>query len=92
MNEIRVLLGLCESHDPTDKDRVHLKKLVRELKSKNDSMQKDMKHMEQVIEQLKGGKYNELEAGKMISDDEIKRLRKNLEDNDRQITELQKEN
>lgn len=46
MNEIRVLLGLCESHDPTDKDRVHLKKLVRELKSKNDSMQKDMKHME----------------------------------------------
>lgn len=32
MNEIRELLGLVESHDPTDKDRVYLKKLVRELK------------------------------------------------------------
>jgi hypothetical protein len=43
MNEIRELLGLCESNDPTDKDRAHLKKLVRELKSRNDQMVKDMR-------------------------------------------------
>ncbi len=43
MNEIRELLGLCESHDPTDKDRAHLKKLVRELKSRNESMTREMK-------------------------------------------------
>jgi len=83
MNEIRELLGLCESHDPTDKDRAHLKKLVRELKSRNDSMAKDMRQMEQVIESLKAGKFNELEAGKLISGDEIHRLRRNLEDNER---------
>jgi len=49
MSEIRQLLGICESHDPTDKDRAHLKKLVRELKTRNESMQKDMRSMEQVI-------------------------------------------
>ena len=32
MQEIKELLGICESHDPTDKDRAHLKTLVRKLK------------------------------------------------------------
>lgn len=36
MNEIKELLGICETQDPTDKDRAHLKKLVRELKIRND--------------------------------------------------------
>ena len=36
MNEIKELLGICESRDPTDVDRAHLKKLIRELKSRND--------------------------------------------------------
>jgi hypothetical protein len=39
--------------------------------------------MEQVIDQLKSGKFNELEAGKLISGDEIHRLRKNLDENER---------
>jgi len=41
MNEIKELLGICESRDPTDVDRAHLKKLIRELK--------DIKNMESVI-------------------------------------------
>ena len=36
MNEIKELLGICESRDPTDVDRAHLKKLIRELKNRND--------------------------------------------------------
>jgi hypothetical protein len=32
MQEIKELLGICESKDPTDKDRAHLKTLVRTLK------------------------------------------------------------
>jgi cell shape-determining protein MreC len=36
MKEIKELLGICESNDPTDKDRVHLKTLVRKLKQRND--------------------------------------------------------
>jgi hypothetical protein len=74
MNEIKELLGICETKDPTDIDRAHLKKLVRELKTRNDQMIKDMKTMEQVIESLKGGRFNELESGKMLSGEEIRRL------------------
>jgi hypothetical protein len=36
MTEIKELLGICEARDPTDKNRAHLKKLVRELKQRND--------------------------------------------------------
>lgn len=36
MLEIKQLLGICETNDPTDVDRAHLKKLIRELKSRND--------------------------------------------------------
>ena len=46
LREIRELLGVCEARDPTDKNGVHLKKLVRELKNRNDTMVKDIKQME----------------------------------------------
>ena len=59
MNEIKELLGICESKDPTDVDRAHLKKLIRELKSRNDTMQREMKHMDQTISHLKQGTMNE---------------------------------
>ena len=32
MNEIKELVGIAESRDPTDRDRFHLKTLVRKLK------------------------------------------------------------
>lgn len=44
------------------------------------------------MDSLKRGKFNELEAGKAISSDEIQRLRRNIEDTERQIQDLQKEN
>ena len=62
IQEIKELLGICETKDPTDKDRAHLKKLIRELKSRNDVMTRDFKQMEEVISQLKGGKFNEVKA------------------------------
>lgn len=37
MQEIKELLGVCEPRDPTDRDKAHLKKLVRELKQRNDT-------------------------------------------------------
>lgn len=36
MDEIKELLGICETKDPTDKDRAHLKTLVRKLKLRNE--------------------------------------------------------
>ena len=79
MMEIKELLGICESHDPTDKNQAHLKKLVRELKTRNDQMTKDMKQMEQVIENLKEGKFGDLENGKLLSVDEIRRLKEEVD-------------
>ena len=38
MNEIKQLVGIAESNDPTDRDRFHLKTLVRKLKLKVDSL------------------------------------------------------
>ena len=32
MNEIKGLVGMAESHDPTDKDRFNLKTIIRNLK------------------------------------------------------------
>ena len=40
------------------------------------------------MDSLKKGKFNELEAGKAISSDEIQRLRRNIEDTERQIQDL----
>lgn len=92
MQEIKELLGICETTDPTDKDRVNLKKLVRELKTRNDQMVKDIKTMEKVIEQLKEGRYNELESGKSLSKDELTRLKEELEEKYSEIEELQRDN
>ena len=45
MSEIKELLGICESKDPTDKDRAHLKTLVRKLKQRNDNLTVENKEM-----------------------------------------------
>ena len=76
MQEIKELLGVCESRDPTDVNRAHLKKLVRELKSRNDQMTQEVKELERVVEQLKSGRFNEIEAGRHMSRDEIERMRR----------------
>jgi hypothetical protein len=50
MSEIKELLGICETKDPTNRDRAHLKKLIRELKARNDQMTSEMQDLERVVE------------------------------------------
>lgn len=77
--EIQELLGICENTDPTNKDRAHLKKLIRELKSRNDTMQREMKTMEKVIDQHKSGAFNLGDSAKIMSQEEIDSLKADLE-------------
>lgn len=49
MLEIKELLGVCESRDPTDKNQAHLKKLVRELKSRCDTRESEVRELEKVV-------------------------------------------
>ncbi len=83
---------MCESRDPTDVDRAHLKKLVRELKQRNDQMNGEVRELRKVVEQLKDGKYNELEVGKHLTRDEISRLERRLEEAERLREEMAREN
>jgi len=53
MQEIKELLGICETKDPADKDRVHLKTLVRKLKQRNEQLQTDKAQLENTIGVLK---------------------------------------
>jgi hypothetical protein len=76
-------LGVCESKDPTDVDRLHLKKLIRELVKRNEDLTCEMRTLNTVIEQLKEGRYNEIEAGKHLSQEEISRLQKQLQEAER---------
>ena len=48
--------------------------------------------MEHVIEQLKSGTFNMAAAGKTVSDEEANRLRRELEEADKIIIELQTDN
>ena len=69
-----------------------MKKLVRELKQRNESMSSEVKDLERVVEQLKQGRYSEMESSKHLTGDEIRRLQMRLEETDRAREELQREN
>ena len=56
----------AESNDPTDRDRFHLKTLVRKLKLKVDSLTDENQQMAGVIDSIKSGRYNESESAKLI--------------------------
>jgi len=79
MDEIKELMGICESKDPTDKDRFHLKTLVRKLKQRNETLYDENRQLGEVIEQLKAGKFNETEGAKMILDETHSNLRYEIE-------------
>ena len=83
MQEIRELIGVCESRDPTDVDRMHLKKLVKELVRRNEILNSEVRELNKVVEQLKEGRYNEMEAGKHLSQDELSRLQRQLKEAER---------
>jgi len=69
MNEIKELVGIAESKDPTDRDRFHLKTLVRKLKLRCDSLTDENKEMSGVIDALKSGRYNESHTAKIMMDE-----------------------
>ena len=92
MQEIKELLGICESKDPTDKDRVHLKTLVRSLKKQNDQLKSDSKLMEKTLGDLKAGRFNMAEGGRALSENEVQRLKSQLEEVDSLNSELMKKN
>lgn len=66
MNEIKELVGIAESKDPTDRDRFHLKTLVRKLKQRNETLTDENKQMGGVIDAIKSGRYNESEAARSL--------------------------
>ena len=70
MNKIKELVGIAESRDPTDRDRFHLKTLVRKLKNRCDSLADENKEMGGVIDALKSGRYNESHTAKIMMDDQ----------------------
>ena len=91
MQEIRELIGVCESRDPTDVDRMHLKKLVKELVRRNEILTSEVRELNKVVEQLKEGRYNEMEAGKHLSQDELSRLQRQLKEAERAKEEALRE-
>lgn len=91
MQEIKELMGICENKDPTNVDRAHLKKLVKELKQRTDQMASDLKVKDKVIDDLKSGNFSQGTVGKMMSDDEISRLKRDLIDSEERYEDLAKE-
>jgi peptidoglycan hydrolase CwlO-like protein len=91
MQEIRELIGVCESRDPPDDDRMHLKKLVKELVRRNEILTSEVRELNKVVEQLKEGRYNEMEAGKHLSQDELSRLQRQLKEAERAKEEALRE-
>ena len=69
MNEIKELVGMAESRDPTDRDRFHLKTIIRKLKLRCDSLTDENKEMGGVIDALKSGRYNESHTAQIMMDD-----------------------
>lgn len=79
MNEIKELMGICESKDPTNVDRLHLKTLVKTLKQRNESLQDENKQMAIVIDQLKAGNFNQSAGVKIHFEEQISQLKFELE-------------
>lgn len=79
MQELKELLGICESRDPTDMDRVHLKTLVRKMKQRNDQLQHENDEMGHIIQSFRDGNFNASEGAKMITDERISALQSELQ-------------
>jgi predicted RNase H-like nuclease (RuvC/YqgF family) len=73
-DEIKDLLGMAYSQDPTDVDKVKTKTLVQQLAKKNEDLKTEVRDMERVIEQLKSGRF----ALGEVSGNETNTLRREL--------------
>mmetsp|Transcript_19159 Transcript_19159/g.23705 ORF Transcript_19159/g.23705 Transcript_19159/m.23705 type:complete len:110 (+) Transcript_19159:592-921(+) len=92
MNEIKELVGIAESRDPTDVDRFHLKTLVRKLKQKNESLAKENQQMGGTIDALKSGRFNESHSAKIMMNQTEALLKDDLEVIKSELETLRKEN
>ena len=92
MNEIKELMGICESKDPTNVDRLHLKTLVKTLKQRNESLQDENKQMATVIDQLKQGNFNQSAGVKIHFEEQISQLKFELEHASSEVQKLRGEN
>ena len=64
-------MGFAESKDPTDRDRFHLKTVVRKLKQKNETLTEENMQMSSVIDAYKSGRYNESESAKIMMGEQM---------------------
>lgn len=92
LNEIKDLVGIAESKDPTDKDRFHLKKVIRQLKQRNDTLYDENRQLGEVIDSLKKGRFNETEGAKLIMDEQYQQLNFDLTEAHAELETLKKEN
>lgn len=69
-----------------------MKKLIKELKQRNDQMTAEVKDLVSVVNHLKEGRYNEVESGKFLTEEEIRRLKGDLEAVEREKEELRRDN
>lgn len=92
MNEIKSLVGIAESQDPTDRDRFHLKTIIKKLKQRNDVLVDENKQLGQVVDSLKDGKYNESEGARIIFDQVNGGIQEELQSLQADVEALKKEN
>jgi len=78
MSEIKELVGIAESKDPTDRDRFHLKTLVRKLKQRNETLSDENRQMGGVIDAFKSGRYNESETAKMMVSEQQMQMKEEM--------------
>lgn len=87
--EIRELVGLA----PSDaNDRTHLKKVIKQIKQRNETLYDENRQLGEVIESLKLGKFNETEGAKLIMDEAHQQLRFELDEAKTELDQLRKEN
>lgn len=92
MNEIKELVGFAESKDPTDRDRFHLKLVVKKLKQRNESLTDECAQMSKVIDQLKGGRFNESESVKFMMSEQQTILKDDMQAIKEELDVLRREN
>ena len=85
-------MGLRESRDHSDEDWTNLKKLIRQIKQRNETLYDENKQLGEVIESLKQGRYNETEGAKLIMDETHQQLRFELDEAKAELDQLRKDN
>jgi chromosome segregation ATPase len=92
MGEVKQLLGICESHEPTDRDKIHFKTLVRKLKQRNEQLQQQNDEMSHLIQSFRDGNYNASEGAKLLADERDSQLQNEIDRLTQEVLGLRREN